>query len=236
MLKKLLIIILTSVYLIIHASSVSAIGQRTLAHDTLLKEVSEYVTTQINPNNSSNITVTAMPLDSRIRVKQCPETISVTMSQQRSFSRQFPVKAECLAEGHEWKAYVQVRVQELIETIVTRTNIAKGEIISADMLKLALVDKHRVKNKATSNPDIIEGGRALRNIARGYQISSSDVCLVCKGDSVSIIASMANMQIKTSGTAMENGSYGDSIRVKNNASERVIKGVIDDLRQILVKL
>ncbi len=236
MLKKLLIIILTSVYLIIHASSVSAIGQRTLAHDTLLKEVSEYVSQQINPNNSENITVTALPLDSRIRIKRCPEDIAVSMSQTRSFSRQFPVKAECLSKGHEWKAYVQVKVQELIETLVTTTNIAKGEIVSSNMLKVAMVDKHRVKNKATSNSGIIEGGRAMRNIARGYQISSSDVCLVCKGDSVSIIAHMSNMQIKTSGTAMENGSFGESIRVKNNSSERVIKGVIDDLRQILVKL
>lgn len=236
MLKNLLINILTCLFLILPATDVSAIGQRTLAHDTLLKEVSEYVNSQINPNNSKNITVSAVPLDSRIRIKACPDNIVVTLSEQRNFARQFPVKAECRSEGKEWKAYVQVRVQELVETLITTTNVAKGEVLSDDMLKVALVDKHRVRNKATDDMSIIAGGRAMRNIARGYQVSGSDVCLVCKGDSVSIIASLGNMSIKTSGTAMENGSYGESIRVKNNSSDRIIKGVIDDLRQILVKL
>ncbi|QTH64653.1 flagellar basal body P-ring formation protein FlgA [Psychrosphaera ytuae] len=236
MLKNLLTIILTGVYLFISMPTTSAMGKISLAHQTLLEEVSEHVSAQLNPNQTDNITVTALPLDSRIRIKQCPEDIVVTMSQSRSFSRQFPVKAECLAEGHEWKAYVQVQVQELIETLVTTTNIAKGEVITDDMIKKTLVDKHRVNNKATDDIARIAGGRAMRNIAQGYQISSSDVCLVCKGDSVAIVATMSNMQIKTSGTAMENGSFGESIRVKNNNSERIVKGVIDDLRQILIKL
>lgn len=236
MLKKLLTIILTGVYLCIWIPQASAFDKISLAHQALLEEVSAHVSEQLNPDGSSNITVKALPLDTRIRIKQCPDDIEVTMSQKRSFTRQFPVKAECSTEGYEWKAYVQVRVQELIETLVTTTNIAKGEVVTDSMVKMTLVDKHRVKSKATDDVVRIAGGRAMRNIARGYQISSSDVCLVCKGDSVAIVATMSNMQIKTSGTAMENGSFGESIRVKNNNSERVVKGVIDDLRQILIKL
>jgi flagella basal body P-ring formation protein FlgA len=44
------------------------------------------------------------------------------------------------------------------------------------------------------------------------------------------------MMIKTSGTAIESGSKGESIKVKNNSSDRIVKGVIGDLREIYVNL
>jgi flagella basal body P-ring formation protein FlgA len=76
----------------------------------------------------------------------------------------------------------------------------------------------------------------MRNIPRGYQIGLQDVCLVCKGDEVSIVAKSGSMMIKTSGTAIENGAKGETIKVKNDSSNRVVKGVIGDLREIYVKL
>jgi flagella basal body P-ring formation protein FlgA len=84
--------------------------------------------------------------------------------------------------------------------------------------------------------DNIIGGRALRNFSRGYQIGALDVCLVCKGDEVAIIAQSEAMTIKTSGTAIESGAMGETIQVKNNSSNRIIKGVIGELREIYVKL
>ena len=52
MLKNLLTIILTGVYLFISMPTTSAVGKISLAHQTLLEEVSEHVSAQLNPNQT----------------------------------------------------------------------------------------------------------------------------------------------------------------------------------------
>jgi len=236
MLKKFPFVLMASVLVIFHASHVSAASFNSLAQQKLLSEATEYVVQQLNPENNENIHVKALPMDSRVRVKSCPIPLNFSLAKKRSYTRQFPVKVTCEAELAPWKLFVQVKVSEYVEALVTTEHIVKGEVIDDSKVAIRLVEKSRVKSSGTSSNKTINGGRAMRNIPRGYQIGNMDVCLVCKGDDVAIIAKSTNMMIKTSGTAIENGSFGESIKVKNNSSERIVKGVIGELRQIYVNL
>lgn len=236
MLKKLLIIPILVVVFCFTAMDVSAKTANALAQELLLKEVSEQVTDRVNPDGNPNIIVKAMPLDSRIRVTQCQTPLEISMKQRNRITRHFSVKAACTTSETPWNVYVQVRVYEYIEAVVTTTHVAKGEVITRDMVSMQMIEKSKVRNNGTDAMERLLGGRAMRNISRGYQISGADVCLVCKGDNVAIVAKLNNLSIKTSGTAMENGAFGDTIQVQNNSSERIVKGVIGDLRQIFIKL
>ena len=218
------------------SANVSANSNNTLAHDKLLKDIISYVEQEFNSDNNKNLKVTAQPLDSRIQVRACEKPLSFNVAQSRSLSRQFPVKATCSSKSKPWKVYVQVSISEMIETLVTNQRIAKGVTIGVDMVEIELVDAYRVRNRSSTDLSAIIGGRALKNIQRGYQIGQNDVCLVCKGDDVSIIAKNSSMMIKTSGTAIESGAKGESIKVKNNSSNRIVKGIIGDLREIYVNL
>jgi len=216
--------------------NVSASSNNTLAHDELLKDVISYVEQEFNPDENKNLRVIAHPLDSRIQVRECDKTLIFNVAKSRSLSRQFPVKVTCSSENKPWKVYVQVSISEMIETLVTSQSIAKGVTVDVDMVEIELVDAYRVRDRSSTDLTAIIGGRALKNIQRGYQIGQNDVCLVCKGDDVSIIAKNNNMMIKTSGTAIESGAKGESIKVKNNSSNRIVKGIIGDLREIYVNL
>jgi len=236
MLKKFQLVLLLSFLLLCLSYGVSASGYNSLAQETLLKKVTEYVKQEVNPENRDNIRVKALPLDSRIRIRACSEPLTFELAKRRSFTRQFPVKVTCNGLQDNWKLFAQVQVNEYIETLVTAEHIAKGELIDESKIKIAVVEKHRIRNTSTRSSKALLGGRAMRNLPRGYQIGASDVCLVCKGDDVAIVAKSSNMMIKTSGTAIENGSLGEAIKVKNNSSERIVKGVIGELRQIYVNL
>lgn len=216
--------------------NVSANINNTLTHDELLKNVISYVEQEFNPDNNKNLRVVAHPLDSRITIKACDQDLSFYISKSRTFTRQFPIKVTCANENNPWKVYVQVSVAEMIETLVTNQTIAKGNTVDIDMIEIELVEARRVKDRSSNDLSSIVGGRALKNIQRGNQIGQNDVCLVCKGDDVSIIAKNGGMMIKTSGTAIENGAKGESIKVKNNSSSRIVKGIVGDLREIYVNL
>jgi flagella basal body P-ring formation protein FlgA len=218
------------------SGDLSAKGYNSLAHDELLKQVISYVEQEFNPDEDKNLRVVAHPLDSRIIVKECKRNLSFSIANTRSFSRQFPVKVICNNENKPWKLFVQVSTSEMIEALVINQTIAKGTIVDTDMLEMKLIEINRVRDKSSSDLSSIVGGRALRNLQRGHQVSQTDVCLVCKGDDVSIIAKNSSMMIKTSGTAIESGSKGESIKVKNNSSNRIVKGVIGNLREIYINL
>jgi len=236
MLKKfklswLILLIISSTPLLVSAQAPEA-----LTHKEVMQGVIEFVETKLGTEKAENTRITVLPIDSRVKFYKCPVDIEYTLASERSFTRQFPIKVSCLQSSKPWKSYIQVMVTEMVEALIVTKNIAKGVRIDADMVKVALVDKYKIKSRSISTASSVLGGRAMRNIPRGYQIGLKDVCLVCKGDEVSIIAKSGTMMIKTSGTAIENGAKGETIKVKNDSSNRVVKGVIGDLREIYVKL
>lgn len=226
-----------AIFAILSAPTViSAQTVEALTHKEVMQGVIDFVEAKVNPEQVESTRITVLPIDSRIKFYQCSSAIKYKLASDRSFTRQFPVKVSCDEGIKPWKTYIQVVVSEMVEALVVTKNIAKGVRIDADMLKVALVDKFKVKARSISSIDSVLGGRAMRNISRGYQIGLQDVCLVCKGDDVSIIAKSGSMMIKTSGTAIENGAKGETIKVQNSSSQRIVKGVIGDLREIHVKL
>lgn len=234
--KNITIIYITVFATFILPADISAKEKNSLMHDELLKQVISYVEQEFNPDNNRNLRVVALPLDSRIIIKECEHSLLFSVANTRSFSRQFPVKVTCNNEKRPWKLFVQVSTSEMIEALIINQTIAKGMIVDKDMLEMKLVEINRVRDRSSKDLSSIVGGRALRNLQRGHQVSQTDVCLVCKGDDVSIIAKNSSMMIKTSGTAIESGSKGESIKVKNNSSNRIVKGIIGDLREIYINL
>lgn len=216
--------------------NLSAATNNTLDHKDLLREVIDFVEHEVNPEASNDIKITALPISSRVKLTQCQQQLNFEIANTRTVTRQFPVKVTCEQERKPWKTYVQVIVSEMQQTLVLSQRVAKGARIEASMIKLVSVDKHKVKYRSIVDETAVIGGRSLRNMPKGYQIGQNDVCLVCKGDDVSIIARSNTMMIKTSGTAIENGSKGESIKVKNTSSQRIIKGIIGDLREVYVNL
>ena len=216
--------------------NLSAAENNTLDHKDLLRDVISFVESEVNPEASDDIKITALPISTRIKLSNCRNEMKFEIANNRSFTRQFPVKVSCAQERKPWKTYVQVIISEMQQTLVLSRRVAKGARIEPEMIKLVSVDKHKVKHRSIVDTSAVIGGRSMRNMPKGYQIGQNDVCLVCKGDDVSIIARSNTMMIKTSGTAIENGSKGESIKVKNTSSQRIIKGIIGDLREVYVNL
>lgn len=236
MLKKFPKVYVLTIIFLFTTLSVSAGTSNSLIQKQLIDGVTRYVNQTVNPNNSEHIKVKTIPLDNRIRVNQCQVPLEFEMMNRRKFTRQFPVKVSCNATGAYWKMFVQVRVTEYIEALVTTKSVGKGELITEDHITLSLIEKRNVDTGNAISTDAVIGGRAIRNLHRGFQIGANDVCLVCKGDSISIVAQSSNMMIKTNGTAIESGSFGESIKVKNNSSDRIVKGTVGELRQVYVNL
>ena len=67
-------------------------------------------------------------------------------------------------------------------------------------------------------------------------IYSNNVCIVCKGEMVTILANSSSFQIKTNGTALSDGTVGEQVRIKNNRSGKVISARVKAINKVVINL
>lgn len=120
-------------------------------------------------------------------------------------------------------------VHDLVEVPVLNRRVRAGEIIREDDLTThVLRARHLGRNAVTSAAPIV-GKSARRVLQEGKPLSHTDVRepqMVRRGGMVIMTYSSANMTVTAHGTARENGTTGDTVRVRNNNSGKIIEAVV----------
>ena len=125
--------------------------------------------------------------------------------------------------------FFDVQIQQ--EVAVAKRRIEAGEVLNAESLH---ADSRAVSSQ-TAYPtfqDCLAGQRAKRPLAPGQVIARADLEAVPTGaaplvrprDAVRIVARVGELRISTSGEALQEGRAGQTIRVRNTSSNRVIQG------------
>ena len=107
--------------------------------------------------------------------------------------------------------------------------IAKGTHLTTSDLRLELADVSLLYTGYFKSMTELEGFVARRPIPAEQIMSPALVDpakMVNRGEKVMIIAEGPGISIRASGKAMEDGAYGELIRVKNTNSNKVVEGRI----------
>lgn len=176
--------------------------------------------------------LTVTPLDARISDRQCA---AIQFSLPANYNpRQTTLQINC-SEPASWQLFVPVRVTEWLELVTIKQNISPGTIITADMLEIQRRERRLVRGSIVQDPTVIIGGRNKRSLSVGQIISLQDLCLVCRGDVVTIQISNHALSVSASGVAQQDGSLGDAVTVRNQQSGRIIQTEVVGVNQVKVK-
>jgi len=121
------------------------------------------------------------------------------------------------------------RVHELVAVPVLSRRFRPGEIIRERDLDTQLLRTEQIARNAIAAPDQIIGKSARRSLYSGKPLSSGDIRepqLVSRGSMVIMQYKAANMVITAHGTARENGTAGETVRVRNTNSGKIIEAVV----------
>ena len=185
----------------------------------------------ITPDSSTQLQVS--PLDDRIGFKECDEPLQFSLSQPLT-QRQNTVQIRCgLAQS--WQLYVPVRIEEIVKTVVLTQNISTGSLITADMLNIASRERRFLRGSLVSDTRQIIGAKTRRSMSVGQIITLQDLCLVCKGDVVTISVSNSGLNVAATGIAQSDGSLGDVISVLNRQSKRAVTAEVIAVNQVSIK-
>jgi flagella basal body P-ring formation protein FlgA len=121
------------------------------------------------------------------------------------------------------------RVYKLVPVPVLSKRVRRGDIIREDDITWKNLYETRVTRDVVVDEDTLAGQEATRSIGPNQPVRASYLRrpqLVKKGSIVTILLQRGQMRLTAQGKSLDNGGKGDTIRIKNKHSKRIIEGEI----------
>ncbi len=201
--------------------------------DYLQEQAQAFVLDQLDIPLDAQADVKASTIDERLPLTRCEDALTISLPARMEIRRNTTVYLKCEGEK-SWDLYLPVRVSIQKPYVTVAVPVAKGDILSEPMLTLAYQDQTLIRGDYLTDPTALIGVRSKRELKPGQPIRLTQVCVVCKGDQVTLSAENNSMQIKTMARALQDGSFGDMIRLVNTRSGRTVQGQVSAVGSVVV--
>ena len=184
--------------------------------------------------SSNQVHVRVHPLDSRSADRECSMDLQFSLVNPRLQS-QNSIKVLCGGTSG-WQLYLSARVTQLADVVVAKRQLAPGSVINTEMVQIESRDQFFSRGAVITDPQILDGARTKRALNLGQILTLQDLCLVCKGDMVTIEGISGTLIVATSGRALSDGSLGDNIQVQNLSSGRKVQASVTAVKKVAINL
>ena len=172
--------------------------------------------------------VRALPLDRRLRLAACDIPLEAYLPPGGRIGGTSTVGVRCAGQV-QWSLFVQVTARIFADVAVAARPLARGEILAATDVRLEERDITRLPGGFLTALDEVLGMKVRRPLSTGNVIARGAVeapRLVRRGQIVTLVGGNGPVEIRATGKALSDGAAGDRVRVRNEASRRVVEGVV----------
>ncbi len=172
------------------------------------------------------ITHTSTPLGNANSLARCQQALTVSGGAADSYRQRLTLTCP---DQPGWRLEVASEIQLWLPVLVATRVIDRGQVITAADVKHQEVDISKALRGFYHQHNQVAGMGAKRRIRANQMLSPALIALplaVKRGDKVKIIANRDGISASMSGQAVENGSEGDVIRVKNLSSNKTIEAKV----------
>lgn len=195
--------------------------------DSLQHAAEAFVRAHVAPAGG-RVVVRAATLDPRLRLAACTAPLQAELPGDRIAGTRASVAVHCPGPS-AWRLFVPVEVHVYREVLVGTRALARGETVAAADVRAEERDVAQLGYGYLTDPAALAGRQLLRPLRAGAVLSPVALAaptLVRRGDQVTLLAGAGALAVRSSGTALENGSEGAQVRVRNAGSGRIVQGVV----------
>lgn len=178
-------------------------------------------------------------LDPRLRLPLCPpDAIQASLESPEVPVGRVTVRVTCDSDI-QWRLFVPATVELYQQVLVTTRPLARHNVIAAQDITLRERNVGNISGGYLMRPELAIGMRVRRPVAADTVISPNQLEqdeTVKRGDKVIISAANSRVSVRMSGEALESGSTGSQIRVRNLRSDRVVRARIIGPGQVEVAM
>ncbi len=220
-------------YFILNSSSVLAQKLSTQELELYIKNYVYDIFVQESTDPLVKVEVTRPKISSRTEFHECNDDIELDVIHNNG--RNINIKASC-TKPSAWRIYTPLKVSRLLPVLMSATNLNKGSLLTSDNTKISYIEEHKIRGATLNNNYGILGAKIKRNLQKENAIYNSYICTVCKGDTVTIIATSSGFNIKTEGTALANANINEQIKIRNNSSGKVVSARVKSINKVVINL
>lgn len=207
------------------------------ATDDISETAENYLRNKVGAE-ASNTTVQAGNLDSRHRLAFCSQPLRAFLRRGTRIKARTIVGVRCNG-AKPWKVYVPVDVIVTETVFVAKRSLPRGHPLSADDVIAERRDVSRLLAGYIGAIDQLAGQRLKTQLLAGKILTPAMLQIeidIHRGQTVTLTVGRGQFAIRTSGTALMDGSVNQRIRVKNTQSGRIVEGIVRSREQVEVLL
>ena len=187
------------------------------------------------PADNENIEVIVSHIDPRTRLAECRVPLKAFLAPGARSKGKTTVGIEC-SGNKSWKLYVSARVVEYQEVWVTSRPLNKTDILSLGDLEKKRISIERLRKSPLLDSSRIVNTSPKRRLRAGEVIFQDSVCLVCRGQIVSVSAHNQFLAINVEGVALADAAMGEIAKIRNTRSKRVFDAIVTGKNQLSIRL
>jgi len=167
-------------------------------------------------------------LDPRLSLADCASPLQFEPREQGQFSARINLQVTCNS-GNSWSVYVPVDMNVWQRVVIAARPIARGQDIGAGDVRLGEMNTSRLNGQYLTSLDKAVGMNVRRPIAQGGALLMEQLeapLLIKRGELVTISAQTGVVAVKMQGTALSDGRRGEQIRIKNQATSKIVQAEV----------
>ncbi len=177
---------------------------------------------------AEKIIITVSRLDARLRLESCLSPPSFTVRDNAAAGGAISLKAVCLGEK-PWSLYMAAHAALHHQIVVAVRPLARGEVIQSEDITTELLDTSTLRNGYLTNTEFAVG-KLLKHPLRIREplrqgVLTSPIA-VKRGQTVRLEVISGSITVAAKAIALTNGRIGESVRVRNISSKRVVNAEV----------
>lgn len=227
-----------TIFCLMTVAVVGRLHAATMGSEALEQAVSQFLTEKNLQAGRETVTVTGITLDSRLRLEQCVHPPEGFLPVGGKIMGRVSVGLRC-REPLPWTIYLQARVEWIMPVVVANRPLMRGEIVGSNDLTIEQRDVAGMSSGFYSNIDEVVGMVASRSLAAAMPLGPGLLkppTLIRRGERVTIMAVAGALEVRMEGEALQDGSKGAMIRVRNLSSRQEVEGEVVSAGLVRVRM
>jgi len=197
--------------------------------DQLRQIAEDFLAEQAASTGGGEIRIEVGQLDTRLRLQRCADLPRAELAPGARTLGNTTVRLSC-SNPAAWSIFVQARIEQHTDVVVVARPISRQQIIGQADLQLKHMETSSLLSGYYDRIESVVGLEARRALPPGQVVTSALVAsrpLIQRGQLVTLYSGHAGLGVRMRGEALEDGALGDSIRVRNPSSQRVVEGYVE---------
>src|SRR6202522_2765414 len=167
------------------------------------------------------------PIDARLKFEHCSLPLKASVGPGQHMRDRVMVELRCPGTP-AWHIYVPVRIVGTTTVTLAARAIVTGAVLTAKDVRTEQRDVSELPPGYMDDPTVAIGLTASRPISSGAVITNQFLVAaraVQRGQSVTLVADLGGMSVRTAGRALADGLVNQRVKVQNLSSGKIVEGI-----------